>query len=1378
MPRGTGIENPQYATNPRFGVTGLRGEAGGLSGNPNHYSGIVDIDVDTFDTPHGAKKNKRSSSSPGSADGGGMFALSSWPREKMVIAAAIFLLVVGGIILAATQAGGGAATPVGQAASGNGTAGSLASSSAALGAQGQAEASVDCAERHDPCTAACERADSRNYTIITEAVHTGTACTGPADCQPGDGACRATAATATTTTGTATVSTTTTHAKDCEYTVSACTAACEFGVNRSITVTQEPVGSTGKACPTPGELPDCEPAEDRCPFWTRCHAGEPGHLSAEAVAAQPDGFPFTVPAEGQGVALPKSETNVLLILREIPFDCSTMMPRARSHSGYLWEGVVPHPIHPVCDKAAGSCTVDVKDMVRNGGGDGDGGGFRIDAYVRPEDETPTEGESTARLLLQGTFGPTQEAINDAVSQAGKDQKWKTNDRDTAVATAWVESQLALPPTLLRPRYRRAANPRVFHDQASGGVAEPCQVGSRWNRFAFDKLDVGKVLVVESDVASQSFRLTVDGVNRGETDVLFGEVWPGVEATPLQAMGGGDGLCLGVPSAGNGVKPTMMSCDSQDAKTMWKYNAHTKLLTITDANRCLDDAGGTTRVQMWDCNSINPNQYFEWDSVTKMLRSNKGGKCLNAPTGSQLGTEVDLQTCDEAAIGMKWELAPEKSKTVAGPTRMLFVCVVYEEAPDPDQTILGHDTSWFGLRVSAVGGDYSCNDALHAKWWMKMENPLIHFANPDPDSVELFSKAELAFEPVWTPNANFSGMSMVTTKVASKCKGVQVAGKTFFGLKPPSSNGETVYYQYDRRLKWIDNSPEAPADITADEYTGGRHGVCPKVPRTFVNEGSCVRQPAGTCTAPVFLSKKLMLDKPTLQRWFTDSTKYVYAVTGLRIEAGEVEAVPPCTFGASSRWVRVSTSGGCSGAGGSNSVVLTSGTAAVVKAAIVAYGQPLDENEPYANGPDAKNSGYACDGWVGSLDHAVVKCNADTSCRYLHNFKGDGKTWRFCSSVDFAFGADKSPAAIMIKPGGSHGAANPRIRDVAVGEYTADNGGDCSMDDSTIGSHVDVDGSCWKHSHPNEGNVYDMSRWTFQHPGTRNAMQAKRRNPITRWAEDGQNELWFPSHHPMYRFRDSEKSANNMQLIGKLDDEVDFANLPSNLQTDTLAELLDAIGDYPDIGFETCGSRGEVANEPAKGHRYQSTNTANADPGYLDQKSSQTPFQGTGKWVLWGSVVLHAQDQLRQRIAWALSQILVIGDGDVAFYSDHTETWAAYYDIFITHAFGNYRDILREVSASPLMGTYLTMKGNVAFAHGGKYPDENYAREIMQLFSIGLWQLNDDGTPIIDPNTNQYINTYSNDDIVSFARVWTGWNLQPARGNIHMINEADAYVAHR
>ena len=139
----------------------------------------------------------------------------------------------------------------------------------------------------------------------------------------------------------------------------------------------------------------------------------------------------------------------------------------------------------------------------------------------------------------------------------------------------------------------------------------------------------------------------------------------------------------------------------------------------------------------------------------------------------------------------------------------------------------------------------------------------------------------------------------------------------------------------------------------------------------------------------------------MQRWFTDSTKYVYAVRGLRLEPGEIEAVPPCTFGATSRWIRTSSSGGCSGSTGTATTTLAGGTAAVVEAAITAYGQPLDVNAPYTAGPNAKNSGYICDkDWVGSLDDAVVKCNKDTSCRYLHNYKGDGKTWRVCESVDF------------------------------------------------------------------------------------------------------------------------------------------------------------------------------------------------------------------------------------------------------------------------------------------------------------------------------------------------------------------------------------------
>ncbi|HRJ10166.1 MAG TPA: DUF1800 family protein [Prosthecobacter sp.] len=135
------------------------------------------------------------------------------------------------------------------------------------------------------------------------------------------------------------------------------------------------------------------------------------------------------------------------------------------------------------------------------------------------------------------------------------------------------------------------------------------------------------------------------------------------------------------------------------------------------------------------------------------------------------------------------------------------------------------------------------------------------------------------------------------------------------------------------------------------------------------------------------------------------------------------------------------------------------------------------------------------------------------------------------------------------------------------------------------------------------------------------------------------------------------------------------------------------------------------------------------------------------------------DLLRQRVAFALSEILVTSDRPESLAVDH-RGMANYYDIFIRHAFGNYRDILHEVAMHPVMGVYLSHLGNqkanpVLMIH----PDENFAREIMQLFSIGLWELNADGTrktyQAPHPYAGQFIPTYDNGDITELARVFTG-----------------------
>ena len=140
-------------------------------------------------------------------------------------------------------------------------------------------------------------------------------------------------------------------------------------------------------------------------------------------------------------------------------------------------------------------------------------------------------------------------------------------------------------------------------------------------------------------------------------------------------------------------------------------------------------------------------------------------------------------------------------------------------------------------------------------------------------------------------------------------------------------------------------------------------------------------------------------------------------------------------------------------------------------------------------------------------------------------------------------------------------------------------------------------------------------------------------------------------------------------------------------------------------------------------------------------------------------LLSSPDTLRQRITLALSEILV---ASVAGFNGGWKSFsaAAYLDLLEVNAFGNYRSLLQQVSTSAPMGEYLTFRGNVKFnAATGAMPDENYARELMQLFTIGLVQLNLDGTPKLVGGAQQ--ETYILDDITGLARVFTGWNYDLA-----------------
>ena len=149
------------------------------------------------------------------------------------------------------------------------------------------------------------------------------------------------------------------------------------------------------------------------------------------------------------------------------------------------------------------------------------------------------------------------------------------------------------------------------------------------------------------------------------------------------------------------------------------------------------------------------------------------------------------------------------------------------------------------------------------------------------------------------------------------------------------------------------------------------------------------------------------------------------------------------------------------------------------------------------------------------------------------------------------------------------------------------------------------------------------------------------------------------------------------------------------------------------------------------------------------------LDGTAVMVPFARAAVLGEDQLRQRVAFALSQMLVVSRRDPML-SDRPLGLANYYDILVRHAFGNYFDILKEVTAHPVMGVYLSHLGNEkARPAQNIFPDENYAREVMQLFTIGLWELNQDGTRKVDGNGN-FIPTYDTEDIEELARVMTGY----------------------
>jgi uncharacterized protein (DUF1800 family) len=184
-----------------------------------------------------------------------------------------------------------------------------------------------------------------------------------------------------------------------------------------------------------------------------------------------------------------------------------------------------------------------------------------------------------------------------------------------------------------------------------------------------------------------------------------------------------------------------------------------------------------------------------------------------------------------------------------------------------------------------------------------------------------------------------------------------------------------------------------------------------------------------------------------------------------------------------------------------------------------------------------------------------------------------------------------------------------------------------------------------------------------------------------------------------------------------------------------------------------GYAGWIASQmalPETSHRSATDADAAAYP-----PTGQFAVVQNDRQAAWWLISITAPDQLRQRVAFALSEIFVTSDV-ASQLANQPDGLATYYDMLAKDAFGNFRQLLQDVTLSPAMGNYLNMLRNAkANAAKGTSADENYAREVQQLFTIGLDELQPDGTLMLD-STGLPIPTYGQDEIVQTANVFTGW----------------------
>ena len=1053
-----------------------------------------------------------------------------------------------------------------------------------------------------------------------------------------------------------------------------------------------------------------------------------------------------------------------------------------------------------------------------------GRAYRIDRYTTSGDTNVTTSRLASRFLMQATFGPTTSLLSALLDEPRNSTSLARNGGSAAnsyaarlatfhdAARDWVGAQMAAPMSLLRTHYRRRVNPRLSPAQRNPFIEDQpvCRPGSTWQTFTFNAWDRGAAVTFEglppTGAGAHGYRVSIDGEVR--TEIRFS----GVDANYTQVT---NGRCTGMlelitsidectaaaialnvnwdnnggssassPQAmddrRNGSSAGPRGCYLEGNPPIWYpsptgLSAHSRDLEVNIANTNTGDCKPNDvcicrRVRlnqptpasgmapppppprppctgsMSQCaagNLTSPSQCSSSQCCAVLFKGAPGANCGPVPIfdftnwvhpgGASLVTPARLcgsvrfswlsrssshlsvcdvnQNCDPEANRWSPPLAGGAVRVGTYFDTTSAACATSASTNTMSRrtfTLCSIEEGINGPLDYVAVGTPCCNPPEGTSSCSTSSESL--FTQPNPTIV--LPNDRVATDPLRAQSVAAAHITMARIRSSSSAPDLYVlehldAPCALSSQRSPthiqvlgSGASSSTWYRLDHRLRFQTNTVESPcAGIASDNESAPYDGV------------------AGAC--------------PSVGR-----IPWLNAATCMR----QPSCTPP-NFG--SKLFQLNQS---------------SLRAYYERAGVLAYavsGLRLDGT--LAGTPFASQS--PCEPGISRWKRLGY-----TSCDQVPPTSGGGTN----TALDPATRRAIEQTLLASSD------ANEYFKDINVVAYiTGRVGSSCTSSYNgalTMGARLSISGSCWRQVPRQEGNVYDFSYWASSHPGT--VSYDENSNPIEAFAKAGGTAIQFPTSHSMSTrwwstvlYQSGGKQGGRyLPYVGRLGDVVDFATLPAPAQPREMAAYLGTARDAAPTqaaSEQVCGSPGEVSSEPRLGHRYKTWMGDN----YPGRDALVVPHDPqNGKMMVWTTVVLGANDQLRQRAAFALSQILVIGEqGLDNFQFSHVEEWAVYYDIFVRHAFGSYRAILNEVSHSPLMSKYLTYDANRGLHIAGTNADENYAREIMQLFTIGLWRLKSDGTHE-STAAGASIPTYDNGDIMAFARVWTGYVRQASRAN--------------